>query len=189
MKRLFLLAGFFTGAPMFIIISSLFLLFISQQKSGVLGLLRFSTSPIAYAALPSNLNLISTTVNQEDGRVEKVNSFFLSYNSPLAEYSGYIVKEADSYGIDYRYLPAIAMQESGGCLKEIPGTNNCWGYGITSKTTTSFPTYQDAIDRITRYFSELKNKGFGTLDAIGNIYNPSDHNNWKANVASFMSQL
>ncbi len=189
MKRLLLLVGFFGTTPLLVIFSAFFLLFISHQKSGVLGIFATATQPIAYAALPSNINVVSDSISQNDGRVGKVTAFLTAFNSPLTQYSSLIVSEADRYGIDYRLVPAIGAQESGECAKEIAGTHNCWGFGIYGHKVTSFDSYEQAIDTITRYFANKKNKGVNTLEEIGAIYNPTNHNNWISNVSSFMNQL
>lgn len=190
MRRLFLLIGFFGTTPILVIFLAFTLLFISQQKAGVLGFFAATNRPIAYAALPSNMNVVSDLITQDDGRVGKVQAFLTEFNSPLAQYSSLIVSEADKYGIDYRLIPAIGAQESGDCTKgKSTVWKNCWGYGIYGKKVTQFESYEDAIDTVTRYLANKKNSGIDTLDEIGSIYNPTDHNNWKANVASFMSQL
>ena len=188
MRKLLLLIGFFTATPAIIIFAAFFLLFFLQQQTNMLGF--FSTSkPIAYAALPSNVNVVSDSVQQEDGRIARVSTFLASFNSPLTPYASLIVADADKYGIDYRLLPAIGAQESGECNKEISGTHNCWGYGIYGKKVTIFDSYDQGIDTITRYFAKKKENGVNTLEEIGSIYNPTDHNSWQAHVASFMAQL
>ncbi len=189
MKRLLLLIGFFGTTPFLLIFSAFFLLFLSHQRSGLLGIFAAANQPIAYAALPSNMNVVSGIVTQDDGRVGKVTAFLAAFNSPLTQYASLIVSEADTYGIDYRLLPAIGAQESGECAKEISDTHNCWGFGIYGHKVTSFDSYEQAIDTITRYFANKKSRGVDTLEEIGAIYNPTDHNNWKSNVASFMNQL
>lgn len=193
MKRLTLLLSFFIATPTLIIFAALFLLFLSyEQKTAIVGFSFFSpqNKNIAYAALPSNMNVVGGSVDSGDGRVGKVTNFLEENNSPLTQYAGFIVNSADKYGIDYRLVPAIAMQESTLC-RTIPANAayNCWGFGIYGKKRTSFNSYEEAIDRVTRYFADKKSNGVDTLDELGSIYNPSDHNDWKANVASFMTQL
>ncbi|HXS14865.1 MAG TPA: hypothetical protein VN711_01960, partial [Candidatus Saccharimonadales bacterium] len=73
--------------------------------------------------------------------------------------------------------------------KATPGTYNCWGFGIYGKKRTSFNSYPDAIDTITRYFAKKKSNGVDTLEEIGNIYNPTNYNDWKGKVSLFMNEL
>lgn len=191
MRRFFLLVAFFVSAPSLIIISAFFFLFLSTQgKNGFLGLDTPENKAIAYAALPSNLNVVSDSISIGDSRIGKVSNFFQEYNSPLTQYAEFIVITADKYDVDYRLVPAIAAQESGACHRIISGvTYNCWGFGIYGKKKTSFTSYESAIDTITRYFAKKKSNGIETLDELGTIYNPTDHNNWKQHIALFMAQL
>lgn len=192
MRKLVLLASFFSLTPVVIIVSCLLLLYTSfQQKNSQLSSLLFghSTQPIAYAALPANLNVVEGIVGTSDARVGKVSTFLSSFNSPLVPYAQLMVDKADEYHIDYRLLPAIGAQESGACLKEITGTHNCWGYGIYGKKVTIFQSYPEAIDIIIKYFANKKARGIDTLDALGNIWNPSNSNDWKGKVTYFLNQL
>ncbi len=191
MRKLFLLISFFSIMPVMLLATSILLLsssFQSKSENKVLSFLSENSSTIAYAALPTNLTM-EADVQSSDARLGKVLAFLEENNSPLTPYASTIIADADKYGIDYRLLPAIAMQETTLCKTEIAGTNNCWGYGIYNHKITSFLSYEDAIDTISRYFAKKKANGIDTLDAIGNIYNPSNHNGWKENVSSFMSLL
>lgn len=193
MRKLLLLISFFSLTPIFLLVTSIMLLSLSfQQKSGgkTLSLL-YSTpsSTIAYAALPTNLTM-EADIQGSDARLGKVLAFLESYNSPLTPYAATIVNDADKYGIDYRLLPAIGAQESGICTKGSSARwKNCWGWGVYNHKVTSFESYEDAIDTISRYFAKKKENGIDTLDAIGDIYNPSNYHDWKGNVNSFMSLL
>lgn len=145
---------------------------------------------VAYAALPSTENVVDASASLTDRRVQSVQNFLASYNSPLLPYAQLIVDKADQYGIDYKWLPAIAAQESGLCKKMVPSAPfNCWGFGIYDKKRTGFSSFEEAIDTITRYFANKKNKGINSLEEIGAIYNPSNYNDWKGKVSYFMNQL
>ena len=190
MRRFILLTSFFVTTPVLLIFSAFLLLFITYQEKAVLGASFVSNKTISYAALPDNLNVVSDSITQQDARVGKVATLLQDYNSPLAQYSSLIVNLADKYGIDYRLVPAIALQESTGCKRMVKGvTYNCWGFGIYGKKKTSFDSYEEAIDRVTRYFADKKENGVDSLEELGSIYNPTDHNNWKDHVASFMANL
>lgn len=191
MRKLFLLISFFSVTPILLLATSILLLSVSFQNKTEGKILTFLTNnphTIAYAALPTNLTM-EADIQSSDARLGKVLAFLEENNSPLTPYASTIIADADKYGIDYRLLPAIAMQETTACHKEIPGTYNCWGYGIYNHKITSFPSYEDAIDTISRYFAKKKEHGIVTLDAIGNIYNPTNHNDWKQNVNAFMNLL
>src|SRR5262245_16034413 len=74
---------------------------------------------VEYAALPTYQNVFSTEIIVQDGRTEAVRQFFAEYNSPLEPYAEDVIKAADEYGLDFRLIPSIAMQESNLC-KKIP---------------------------------------------------------------------
>ena len=46
-----------------------------------------------------------------DIRPRQLEDFLNSYDSPMATYSGYLVKMADKYNIDWRLVPAITGVE------------------------------------------------------------------------------
>jgi len=145
---------------------------------------------VAYAALPTNQNIFSTTVTEKDGREEKVRQFLAQYHSPLEPYAGDIVAAADEYGLDYRLIPAIAMQESGLC-KTIPyGSYNCWGFGIYGKTVKRFSDYKDGIYTVTHALAtKYKDRGLVTPNEIMTMYTPSSNGSWAFSVNHFMAQL
>jgi len=169
--------------------SSLFLLNSHTVKPKVLGT-HILKQPVVYAALPDADVVFEGSATMTDSRVTTLADFFASYHSPLAPFAANIVNKADSYGIDYRLVPAIAMQETTLCKKTLPSAKyNCWGFGVWGHTVTSFASYTEAIDTISKYFAKRKERGIDTLDAIGNIYNPGNTNHWKENVAYVMGQL
>src|SRR3990167_7817231 len=83
--------------------------------------------------------------DEADPREERLEAFLESYHSPLAEHSGFLIRIADTYGLDYRLLPSIAGAESTFC-KFIPDYSyNCFGWGIYGGKVTRFPNYKLAI--------------------------------------------
>lgn len=191
MRKLILLISFFLIAPSFLFFNLALLSYHTNRPfSSVLGASVEPSQGVAYAALPSTQNVVDASASLTDRRVQSLQAFFSDYHSPLLLYSQEIVDKADQYGIDYRLLPAIAMQESGLCKKALPqAPYNCWGFGIYGKRITSFSGYAEAIDTITRYFANKKNKGVDTLEEIGKIYNPGNTNHWKENVILVMSHI
>ena len=192
MRKLLLLFSFFSLTPALLLFTAIFLVFLSfEQATGGKGLSEFFHTPktIAYAALPENTNVVSATISVGDVRVGKVLDFLDSYHSPLSAYANDIVTTADKYAIDYRWIPAIAMQESGGCNKVIGNSHNCWGYGIYGKHLTKFDTFQEGIDTVGKYLAKNKALGLDTLDKLGDLYNPTNHNDWKGKVSLFLTQM
>ncbi|HSX08991.1 MAG TPA: hypothetical protein VLF93_02460 [Candidatus Saccharimonadales bacterium] len=145
---------------------------------------------VAFAALPTSQDIQSANVTQADGRVAHIQQFLESYNSPLAPYANVIVSDADQYGIDYRLVTSIAMQESGLC-KTIPDNSyNCWGFGVTGGKAIHFSSYEDGINTVTKALAtRYKDRGLVTPNQIMTMYTPSSNGSWANGVNYFMNQL
>lgn len=136
---------------------------------------------------------VETIMETADARAELVANFLKRHNSPLEpyEYYGqYLVDIADQYGIDFRLVPAIAMQESNLC-KVIPeGSYNCLGFGVHSRGTLKFERYEDGFERAAR---ELKanyiDRGLTTPEQIMRKYTPSSNGSWAASVNQWMAEM
>jgi hypothetical protein len=136
---------------------------------------------------------IETTVEAEDGREELVAAFLKRYDSPLQPYDHYgkvFVEIADKYGIDFRLLPAIAMQESNLCKSIPPGGYNCLGFGIHERGTLAFESFEANFDRAGR---ELKKNyidhGLVTPEQIMHKYTPSSNGSWASSVNQWMAEM
>ncbi|SRR6266568_828046 len=145
---------------------------------------------VAYAALPTSQNILSADITQGDGRKERIREFLSTYNSPLEPFAGDIVDAADEYGLDYRLVPSIAMQESGLC-KTIPDNSfNCWGFGVYGHTAVHFDGYKDGIYTVTKALAtRYKEHGLVTPQQIMTMYTPSSNGSWAFGVNHFMQVL
>lgn len=166
------------------IILSLFLLSIQlSEKANLPHLSSQDSIEEAFSSLPN-------TSDQLSERVSAVRQFLIRHNSPLEEYSSYIVEVSETYGIDYRLIPAIAMQESNLCKKAPTDSYNCWGYGIYGGKVTYFSNYKEGIERIAFTLSQsYVRKGYSTIEQIMSRYTPKNTNNWVFAVSHFMSQM
>lgn len=191
MRKIILSTSFFIFTPILILISIIYFLFLSYDyKVHHSSISQNSNNRVAFAALPTNENVLQDIVNFKDARIEIVKQFFDKYKSPLTPFAENIVKDADTYGLDYRLLPAIAMQESNLCKKIILDSYNCWGFGIYGKKVTRFESYPEAIDTVTRTL--VKNYvqgGLTTPEEIMKKYTPSNNGSWAYSVSYFMDQL
>ena len=151
MKRAVLSVVLIAITPIAFLFALIFTL-ASYHKSYLDKVLMLSrVNSVAYAALPTTpQNIFSASINEQDGRVEKIKQFLQKYGSPLEPYAQDIVDAADTYGLDYRLIPAIAMQESNLCLKIPVDSNNCWGYGIYGGKITKFADYKEGVYTVTK---------------------------------------
>jgi hypothetical protein len=189
MKKVALVAVSFLLTPTLLLFCILYFSFLGFERNHT-ELSSLLTSEIAYAALPGSENVLQGRVTEEDARVEKVRSFFHKYNSELEPYAQEVVDSADKYGLDFRLIPAIGMQESNLCKKAPKLSNNCWGFGIYGKKVTKFDSYPEAINTVTKTLAyDYKEKGLETPEQIMKKYTPSNNGAWADSVNHFMNQL
>lgn len=126
----------------------------------------------------------------KDRRVAVLKAFFRRHDSPLYDHAEYVVKVSDEYGLDFRLLPAISMQESGAC-KVIPiNSHNCWGWGIYGNKITRFSSYPEALETVARGLKlNYIDKGLTTPEAIMRKYTPSSNGSWAFGVNTFINVL
>lgn len=174
-------------AFVFVLIFSLF----SYHKDYLAKVFFLSrVNSVAYAALPTNQNYFSASIYQQDGRVEKIKQFLRKYDSPLESYARDIIDAAERYGLDYRLVPAIAMQESNLCLKIPEDSNNCWGYGIYGGNVHKFSDYKEGIYAVSKTLgTKYKDRGLVTPDQIMTMWTPSSNGSWAFGVNHFMDKL
>lgn len=187
MRKVFLLTTFFLLTPL-VLVLSMSLFSNSYNKTGFVVV---NQNPkFAYAALPAASGTLKVSVFEQDARLTAVKEFFKRYKSDLLPYADDVILAADKYGIDYRLIPAIAMQESNLCKKAPKDSYNCWGFGIYGKKVTRFDNYKDAIDTVTKTLaSKYKANGLETPEQIMTKYTPGSNGSWADGVNHFMDQL
>lgn len=143
-----------------------------------------------YAAVPEVLGTFTSTITTGDARPGILTKFFETHKSPLIDYSNLLVEVADTYNLDFRLLPAIAMQESNLC-KRIPAESyNCWGFGIYGSKVLRFESYEEAIETIAKTLrGKYVDKGLLTPEEIQAKYTPSSNGSWAASVSHFMDLM
>ncbi len=143
----------------------------------------FDNSSVEYAEYFQDSNI-------KDKRIAVLKAFLRHYDSPLYDHAEFIVKVSDEYLLDYRLIPAIAMQESTGC-KFIPnGSYNCWGWGIYGSTITRFTSYPEAIQAVAQGLkTHYLDKGLTTPEQIMRKYTPSSSGSWAYGVNTFVDIL
>lgn len=73
-----------------------------------------------------------TIVEARDNRAEIIDNYYKARNMPLQGYGQKMVEIADTYGLDWRLLPAISIRETFGgkhMCKNIKAQNNPFGWG------------------------------------------------------------
>ena len=192
MRSLLILSILFITTPLVLAtatIVSLIVVYRSHTNPATTAYLS-STKTVAYAALPSTGETYESEVVSEDARVELVRQFFQKHNSPLEPYAEVVVQKADAYELDFRLIPAIAMQESNLCRRIPVNSHNCWGYGIYGDKVTRFPSYEAGIEAVTKTLAtKYRQSGLDTPDEIMRRYTPSSNGSWANGVNYFLAQL
>ena len=146
--------------------------------------------PSLYASLPSLNSEVSFQIISSEARPEIIRQYLLRYHSPLAPYADYIFAVSQKYGLDYRLLVAIAQQESN-LGKKIPANSyNAWGWGIHSRGTLKFSSWEEAIETVARGLREnYLDRGLTTPEEIMKVYTPLSNGSWAAGVRQFMEEM
>ena len=194
-KKIIFVSIFFTIAPIALLASifSLVVLINSQNqpdKSALNIVETQKTGVRIYASLPAEFPSVAGEVHAADSRTEIIRQYLNYYNSPLEPHSSKLVEEADKNGLDFRLLTAIAQQESNLCKKIPEGSNNCWGWGIHSRGTLGFSSFEEGIEIVSKGLKEsYVDKGLLTLDDIMSKYTPLSPGTWSHGVSTFMEDM
>lgn len=156
-----------------------------------LPLNHISDRSLVYAALPNQTRLIKTSLKTADARPEIIRQYLEKYHSPLVPYAELLVQVADENNMDYRWMVAIAQQESNLCKKIPPNSYNCWGWGIYGDKVTRFDSYEHAITNIAPQFKDKFLGGSFDADpfAVMQTYTPPSQGSWANGVLQFFSEL
>ncbi len=146
---------------------------------------------LAYAAIPLAANDIKTAIRTGDARPVMIDLYLERYASPMAGYGEFIFKTAQQYNIDPYLFVAIAQQESN-LGKKMPSDDchNAWGYGIHSKGTLCFDSWEEGIESVMKGISEnYLSRGLQEPEEIMKIYTPKSNGSWAHGVNQFLDEL
>jgi hypothetical protein len=187
---------FFTVAPITLGVSLFSLISlkssdIAKTSLGNSNLINNPQSGIrVYASLPIKFPTINGEIGMSDARSEIIKQYLEHYNSPLVPHSDFIVKTADKYSLDFRLIPAIAQQESNLCKIIPPESYNCWGWGIHSKGSLGFESFEEGIETVSKGLrEEYLNKGYNSVEEIMSKYTPQSNGSWARGVNQFMAEM
>jgi len=190
---LFSLPLLFFGLTVFVILgSSFYLLSHSETAHSIKEKLERPVYSI-FNSQPPVLGTSDAKIVGKDGRAAIIQQYLARHRSPLAPYAQKIVDEAEKWGLDWRLTTAICMQESN-CGKKIPtGSHNAWGWGITSRSTVNFETWEKAIETVSKGLkTDYVDRGLVTPEQIMTRYCPlsiAKGGSWARAVEYFMWEL
>lgn len=184
------LIGAWFGSCFFTLIFSLILLiYLSNDQKAAPKIQSYKL----YQALPQSQIQVKEEVSFQDGRSKIVEEFFQNYHSVLASFAQDFILVADKYQLDFRLLPAIAMQESNGGKKMPEDSFNPFGFGIYGSRLIRFQSFEEAIETVALSLrKDYLNQGLATPEEIMTRYTPpslSKGGAWAKGVSSFMEEL
>ena len=146
------------------------------------GLMIF-TGILGIAAAAANSDEDVTKIRKKfDLREVILRKFFKEKHCPVEAYSGVFVREADTYGLDWRLLPSLSIVESSGG-KHARG-NNVFGW---ANGKTRFDSISEAIHQVATALALGKPYRGKDLDGKLLAYNP--RTDYRAMVRSVMRQI
>ncbi len=151
----------------------------------------------------------ATVVETDDARALLVANFLKRYNTgnrnihhPLVpeDYFGkFFVSLADKYNLDFRLLPAIAMQESNLCNHTPKPKNeagvatesyNCLGFGVYGTKVTMFPSFEANFEQAAKTLKKnYIDIGLDTPYKIMKKYTPPSDGSWAESVNQWMAEM
>lgn len=146
---------------------------------------------ILFAAIPLTTFEIKSAIASEDARPIIIDRYLKHYNSPMLPWTGKIIGTADKYGIDPYLIVAIAQQESNLGKITPPYCHNAWGWGIHTKGTLCFDSWDEGIEVFTRGLADkYLAYGLRTPEEIMTKYNATSPGGaWAKGVNQFLSAL
>ncbi|MBU1200750.1 hypothetical protein KJ953_04460 [Patescibacteria group bacterium] len=146
---------------------------------------------LVFASLPAQTSQVQASVKTADARPEIIRQYLQKYDSPLVPHADLLVQIADKYDFDYRWMVAIAQQESNLCKKIPYESYNCWGWGIYGDKVTRFDSYEQAITKIAPQFKKIFLKGLHDEDPhqVMETYTPPSQGSWARGVMQFFNEL
>lgn len=120
--------------------------------------------------------ILGASVIAGDARSLLLASFLEQHGSPMAPFAEFIVKEADTNGLDFRMVVAIAMCESN-LGKRMPKKDefNAWGIAVYTGQNQgkAFDSWPHAITWVSKYIkTKYYDRGITGLKEIGAIWAP-----------------
>ncbi len=194
-KRLVLIVFFLFVTPVTLTLTVFSLLTLTRSEASNEETTRTFFTPetrsfiLAPLDLPPDIGFTEEII-AGDSREELLRQYLKKHKSPLLGLENYIVETSDKYSIDYRLLVAIAQKESGLCRVIPEGSHNCWGWGIHSRGTLKFDSYEVAIETVAKGLkTNYVDKGYITVEQIMEKYAHPSSTTWAEGVINYMNDI
>jgi len=149
-------------------------------------------TPEVLQVSPTPSPQVQEVVVERDTREDSLKAYLLSKKSPLADFATHFVRTADTWGLDYTLLPAIAGVESGFETMGNTTDHNPFGY-MCSGRPCRFVSFDEAITRVGRSLGEgrayTKFQSTGSILELAKKYNYVSPEDWSGKVGYFQKQI
>lgn len=137
---------------------------------------------------PINRQLITPElqVKEIDPRTKILSAYFAKYNSPFQYHAEDFINAADTYGVDWKLVPAISGVES--TFGKNSYGYNAWGWGIYGDQRLNFSSWKKGIFIVTEGLKKSYiNDGLTNPTAMNRRYAASK--TWGTRVNYFVNDL
>lgn len=149
---------------------------------------QFQNQPVhAEDPIPTVDQSMSIESKSLDNRALILRDYLASRNSPLQYHSQDFIDAADTYGVDWKLVPAIAGVEST-FGKFTPGGYNGWGWGVYGTQAIYFQNWRHGIFTVTKGLKDgYISKGLTTPQQMNRKYASSP--TWGSKVGFIMADI
>jgi hypothetical protein len=159
---------------------------------------------INYLVASSSRNILSSPTNISevgdvlaaikggDARPVLVDRFLAKYDSPMVGLGDVFVTTADNNGLDWRFLPALAFQESNLGKKMPKGSHNPFGWAVYKGKNSGayFDSWKEGINVVAAGIKEdYVDRGYTTPETIVAKYASTNNQTWVFAVRSAMEEI
>lgn len=153
-----------------------------------LSLLAFrGFTPSEKISLSDDLPTYEITAKKMDRKAEILSAYLAKFNSPMQYHAQDFIDASQTFGLDWKMLPAIAGVEST-FGKNIPGGYNAYGWGIYGSNRVYFKSWRDGMFTVAKGLKEnYVNRGLTNPYSMNRVYAASPV--WGSKVTYFMLDL
>lgn len=131
-----------------------------------------------------------------DSRIEALRNYLEKKNSPMSENAETFIEIADTYGFDWRLLPAITGAESS-FGKRTPSCASFNPFGWRSSTSPCgwwrFESFDEAIrqvgEKLAKFYPYAGWRQSGNLNELAQKYDGGNPDKWTGTVSFLMEEM
>ncbi len=151
-----------------------------------------------YTSIPEVLGIYTAEIKTNDDGVEKlIENFLDEHNSPMEPHdviAKIIVSTCQKNNLPKecpQILTSIAMCESNLGHKTPDDSFNPLGFGVHSRGTLKFESWEEAFQKAARGLKKYQDKGIriDNIQELQNTYCPLSNGSWASCVEKFMDKL